>query len=148
MLGNDAAYIPVTQHVCRFENFVADCGLGDVITVMSAFLGRMNGSRCLNFETLNIGCRYDVLFWVRERCSGRQNCTIEGPLHPDFPPDQPNCPKFLMQAFGVSYACIPGNVTEVKLRNTEWKAEIFNSFCTLTLFFKFPQVKIKTIKGR
>lgn len=73
--------------------------------MQSARFGRMKVGRCLA-TSYYVGCYADVMSLLDNRCSGKQNCTVQV-LDPDLLKYQP-CRKDLMAYLEASYVCIKG----------------------------------------
>jgi len=102
---------------CLSEAFSAKCLKNEVILMNSAIYGRMRIGRCLQQEStqlhlslskdpLFLGCSVDVLHILDGKCSGRNQCDVQG-NDADLQKQKP-CHHGLFLYLEANYHCLTG----------------------------------------
>lgn len=99
--------LTLPEEFCHYETFKAQCPPEHVILIRSAFYGRKNLGRCVRMNFGFVGCYSSVLYFLDDRCSGRESCKVEV-IEPSFDNIRP-CNDELKSYLEAEYTCIRGN---------------------------------------
>ncbi|ELU12091.1 hypothetical protein CAPTEDRAFT_227123 [Capitella teleta] len=90
--------------VCTFEEHTIECPAQNNIVIKDAEYGHIGISKCVEVDTGHFGCKVDVSYFIEQRCSGKQSCTILG-ADPELRQTNP-CRKGLDVFIKMSYVCL------------------------------------------
>lgn len=90
---------------CPSEYFDVACQDNEVIMMESAKYGRMREGRCIS-RSYQMGCALDVLSFLDNKCSGRQQCNVY--VADPFLHNKKPCGMDLASYLEAAYSCVPG----------------------------------------